>query len=407
MVVCEPGRGYAQPMNSLPSPAVASNAWDRLADPLSARLLVVDDELPQLQALCELLEESGFEVVGHEHPRKALEQLEAQRFDVLLCDLMMPELSGIELMTEALRIDADIAPVLMTGHGSLETAITAMRAGAVDYVLKPFRLSAITPVIRRALELRRLRMTNRELRQQLEQQARGLDEKHGELKNFLSGIFQVLQGPLQRLLNLAGDIGGTDSGASPVQWSATLVSTLGHIEDVLSDVKAYELISNQPLQTEPVDLLSLMHEIRGSDTLRKVQGVREIRWVFASLPVVECDRELLRHAFTHLLTNAVKFTDGCETAHVEVEGARHGEWLQIEVRDNGIGFDETQGAQLFVPFHRLPVERPYEGIGMGLATVRRIVERHGGSVSARAKQGVGAVFAVKLPVQGTGERLAE
>lgn len=394
-------------MTSSPSPAIQGNAWDRLADPLSARLLVVDDELPQLKALCELLEESGFEVVGHEHPRKALEQLGAQRFDVLLCDLMMPELSGIELMTEALRLDSDLAPVLMTGHGSLETAITAMRAGAVDYVLKPFRLSAITPVIRRALELRRLRMTNRELRLQLEEQAHDLDAKHGELKNFLSGIFQVLQGPLQRLLNLAGDIRGTESTSFSPQWSATLLSTVGNIEEILAEVKAYEIVSNQPLQIGQVDTLALMQEIFAGENILHAQGVRKIGWVLGNLPVVDGDRELLRHAFTHLLTNAIKFTDGCEIAHVEVDGARHGEWIQIEIRDNGIGFDEVQANRLFVPFHRLPTEKPYGGIGMGLAMVRRIVERHGGTVQARAKPGVGAVFAIRLPVPATGERLAE
>jgi signal transduction histidine kinase len=130
-----------------------------------ARLLIVDDEEALMTALCNTLEAEGYAVTGFSSARLALEQLRQSQFDLLLTDLMMPEMDGIALLRAAQEIDRDLAGVVMTGHGTVDTAVQALHGGAADYVLKPFRLNSLLPVLTRALETRRLRTENIQLRE--------------------------------------------------------------------------------------------------------------------------------------------------------------------------------------------------------------------------------------------------
>jgi len=125
-----------------------------------ASLLIVDDEALHLKALCDTLGEEGFRTTGFTSPKDALDALRHGEFDLLLTDLMMPEMDGIALIRAALSIDKNLAGIVMTGQGTIPTAVEAIKMGAVDYVLKPFKVSAVVPVISRALGARHLRLEN-------------------------------------------------------------------------------------------------------------------------------------------------------------------------------------------------------------------------------------------------------
>jgi PAS domain S-box-containing protein len=129
-----------------------------------AKLLIVDDETAQMTALCKTLQLEGYETVGFSSANQALETLRAQSFDLVLTDMMMPEMDGITLLRNAFEIDSNLVGIVMTGHGTIGTAVEALKAGALDYILKPFKLSAVLPVLARALNVRNLRMENIQLR---------------------------------------------------------------------------------------------------------------------------------------------------------------------------------------------------------------------------------------------------
>ena len=129
------------------------------------RLLVVDDESRQMEALCRTLTPEGYDVTGFSVPEEALTALREQPFDVLLTDLMMPGMDGLALLRAALQIDPDLVSIMMTGQGSVTSAVDAMKIGALDYILKPFNLTAIRPVLARAVDVRRLRLDNIRLRE--------------------------------------------------------------------------------------------------------------------------------------------------------------------------------------------------------------------------------------------------
>ena len=136
-----------------------------MSETIIGKILVVDDEIELKNALVEALSAQNFDVAGFTSPVDALEALRTQSFDVLLSDLMMPEMGGIQFVKEALNIDPNIIAIIMTGQGTIQTAVDAMKAGTFDYVLKPFRLQAVMPVLTRAINTRRLGLENLQLRE--------------------------------------------------------------------------------------------------------------------------------------------------------------------------------------------------------------------------------------------------
>lgn len=139
-----------------------------MAKPSLGRLLIVDDEVELMQALKERLAENGYETDGAANGAEGLQKLQAGSYDLLFTDLMMPGMDGIALLKQALEIDPQLVGIIMTGQGTIQTAVEAMKVGAFDYVLKPFKLHAMLPILQRAMEVRRLKVENVRLRKYVE-----------------------------------------------------------------------------------------------------------------------------------------------------------------------------------------------------------------------------------------------
>ena len=129
-------------------------------EPGHTRLLIVDDEPAVVDALCETLRLRGYDVTGFSDTDAALEAIGPGRFDVLLADLTMPQMTGVELLREARRRDPDLVGIIMTGASPAATAAAAAAAGAADFVLKPLSLKDLLPVLSRAVANRRARIAD-------------------------------------------------------------------------------------------------------------------------------------------------------------------------------------------------------------------------------------------------------
>jgi PAS domain S-box-containing protein len=150
----------AEALTTLPGQKTSSEISSKLG-----QILVVDDEVELKNALVEMLIAQGYTALGCTSGTAALSALREQNFDVLLSDLMMPEMDGVALLRAALEIDQNLVCIIMTGQGTIQTAVDAMKVGAFDYVLKPFRLQALLPILTRAIKVRRLHQENLQLRE--------------------------------------------------------------------------------------------------------------------------------------------------------------------------------------------------------------------------------------------------
>ena len=160
---------------------------------------------------------------------------------------------------------------------------------------------------------------------------------------------------------------------------------------------ALSRVTQQELHLTDVDLNALVSGVRAT-LAPELQG-RAVTIQVAPLPTVQADAALLRQVMTNLLSNAVKYTAPCQDAQIQVWADAAPDAWTVRVRDNGVGFDPAYAHKLFGVFQRLHRAEEFSGTGVGLANVRRIVQRHGGSVQAESQPGGGATFSFRLPRQ--------
>lgn len=359
----------------------------------SAHLLVVDDNPMHMTALSDTLIDAGFRVTGAGAASAALELMRTQKFDLVLTDLRMPEMDGIDFLRCAQEIDPNMVGIVMTGHAAVDTAIEAMKAGALDYILKPFKLSTILPVLRRGLEVRNLRMEIALLQKRVREHVVELEAANKELEAFSYSVSHDLRAPLRVINGMSTVLVETYAPQMPDE-AQQLVGRIRHSADhmgqLIEHLLKFSSLSRQPLNKQMVDVAAMVNEV--VDMLRHAEGITKTLVVVKALPVASGDAVLLRQVFTNLLSNAFKFTRLKSQPSITVGCLRKGDENVYFVRDNGAGFDMKQAGELFKVFHRLHRKEEFEGTGVGLALVQRIVQRHGGRIWAESEKGKGAVF---------------
>jgi signal transduction histidine kinase len=361
-------------------------------------ILIVDDELPQMRALCDTLQDRGFETVGCSLGSQALARLGERRFDLLLSDLMMPEMDGISLLQAALKLDPDLVAIIMTGAGTIATAVEAMKAGALDYILKPFKLSEILPVLSRALTVRQLRLENAALEKRVKERTDELELVNRELKSFSYSVSHDLRAPL-RIITGYVDILVTDHSAelSPAaaELMKTIVAQTRTMDALIEGLLRFSHLGRQPLETQVVAVPRLVGEILGE--LRTLHRDRQVEVTVGELPDCLGDLALVRQVFANVLSNAFKYTARTPAPAVAISGRIEDDFALYAVRDNGVGFKMKDAEKLFQMFRRLHSQSDFEGNGIGLSIVQRIIQRHGGRIWAEAAPQAGATFTFTLP----------
>jgi signal transduction histidine kinase len=364
-----------------------------VTDATKGRLLIVDDEVAQMQALCDTLEDHGYQVLGRTHGEAALVALQQAPFDLLLADLMMPGMNGIELLRAALAIDPMLVGIIMTGEGTISTAVEAMQSGALDYILKPFKLSAILPVLGRGLTVRRLQLENAALERRVREHVTELEAANRELDAFTRSASHDLRAPLNVILGFSTLL-VTDLGPQiPTEhrnWLSHIERSAQRMNQLIDALMRLSRVGRQALTLQTVDVVALVRSV--VDDLRDEQPQRGVTPHIGELPETTADASLLRQLFVNLLSNAFKFTRNTEQAVIEVGCESQGGEQVYFVRDNGAGFDMTHAQRLFDAFQRFHRAEDFEGNGVGLSIAQRIVRRHGGRIWAEAAPGQGASF---------------
>jgi signal transduction histidine kinase len=410
-------------------------------------LLIVDDHPTNLKLLRAGLEAEGQHVTEAADGLQALQALEREPFDAVISDVLMPGMDGFRLCHELRRSEKlhKVALVLYTStYNSAGDQQLAESVGADAYVLKPAPaneliqavhdareraqrrerappsiehaevLERYNAVLVRKLESRNAEVQcalanlrsaheqilelNRNLEVRVAQRTAALDAANRELEAFSFSVSHDLRAPLRHISGFAELLlldSGQQLSAEGRELAGRIVGASRQMNELIEALFEFARVGRVPLQLIDLDLNSVLKE--ALETVCVDALGRDIEWKHNGLPHALGDATLLRQVLINLLSNAIKYTRTRERAVIET-GHRPGRSNEVVIfiKDNGVGFDQADAEELFGVFKRLHDAAEFEGTGIGLANVHRIVTRHGGSVWAEAKVNQGATFCFSL-----------
>jgi len=254
-------------------------------------------------------------------------------------------------------------------------------------------------VTQRKREQEELRRTNETLEQRVLARTAELDSTNKELEAFSYSVAHDLRAPLRHMdgfIRLLKKHSWASLDERNQRYLGIISDSARQMGLLIDDLLAFSRVGRAELQLLPVSLQQLVQE--AMQELREETQGRNIAWKISQLPEVMADRSMMRLVMINLLANAVKFTGKRERAEIEVgTSSNEADGIVVFVRDNGVGFDMEYADKLFGVFQRLHPAEEYEGTGIGLANVQRIIHRHKGRTWARGEVDQGATFYFSLP----------
>ncbi len=358
----------------------------------AARILVIDDEEIVLDSCREILQGGGYTVATAADGARGLRLVEEFRPDLVYVDLKMPGMSGMEVLARIRDADPAIVTIVITGYAILASAVEAMQRGAYDFVPKPFTPEEFRLVTRRGLEKRRL----------IQETARLRREQEMLRENFAAIVAHEVKSPLaaaqQNLFLLAAELADTLTDAQRER----LARLQSRLDGLLKMVDTWLRAISSDLgeireRFAPTDLSAVVTRAREAvQPLAIRKDVEVTADVPPDLPPVLGDEGTLAEALTNVLGNAVKYSHPGGTVGVTVRETE--DRVLLAVTDSGVGITPEDLPYVFGDFYRGQAGTTGEtGAGLGLAVTRRIVEAHGGTISAESTPGQGSTFVIALP----------
>jgi signal transduction histidine kinase len=352
-------------------------------------VLIVDDEMGPRESLKMILN-PYYTVHVADRGAQAIEMLKEIPVDLVTLDLKMPGLTGINVLERVKAHDPDIEAIIITGYGSLDTAIEGLRLGAFDYISKPFDVNHILALVRRGMERRNAKARLRQVK-----------------SDFLSNVSHELRTPLSVVVGFVYLLLNQVIGQLSADQQKILETVYRNSEELL------ELIDNVLWMTslnagdasptiERFDAATVVNE-----TIQRYEkGIRE-KGLKLNLQIAESgisiisDRAKVERVFQNVFNNAVKFTAEGEIT-VKVNPSADHASVEFEVIDTGTGIEENKIDTIFEPFHQADnsTRRSFAGLGLGLTVSRRMAEIIGGKLDIHSKPNEGTRVTMSFPSHG-------
>lgn len=357
-------------------------------DATKPHILIVDDEMGPRESLKMILN-PYYNVHIAERGAQAVEMLKQVPVDLVTVDLKMPGFSGINVLEKVKQHDPDIEAIIITGYGSLDTAIEGLRLGAFDYISKPFDVNHILSLVRRGLERRNAKARLKQVK-----------------SDFLSNISHELRTPLSVVVGFVYLLLNQVIGKLSEDQQKVLETVYRNSEELL------ELIDNVLWMTslnagdanatiEKFDARDVVNEaVKRYDKSIHEKGLSlEVILGEGEFSVVS-DRAKVERIFQNVLNNAVKFTAQGGISIKARPSADHND-VEFEITDTGIGIEESKVDSIFEPFHQADtsIQRSFSGLGLGLTVSRRMAELIGGRLEVSSKSNVGTRVTMTFPSQ--------
>ena len=351
-------------------------------------ILIVDDEMGPRESLKMILN-PYYTVHVADRGSQAIEMLKEIPVDLVTVDLKMPGLTGINVLEKVKEHDPDIEAIIITGYGSLDTAIEGLRLGAFDYISKPFDVNHILSLVRRGLERRNAKARLRQVK-----------------SDFLSNVSHELRTPLSVVVGFVYLLLNQVIGKLSEEQQKILETVYRNSEELL------ELIDNVLWMTSlnVGDSSANIEQFNANDIVNETvkrydKGIHEkgltvnVEIADSGVAIVS-DRSKVERVFQNVFNNAVKFTSqGSVTVRVQPSSDRRS--VMLEVADTGTGIEENKIDTIFEPFHQADnsTVRTFSGLGLGLTVARRMAEIIGGKLEISSTPNVGTRVLMSFPAQ--------
>ncbi len=356
-------------------------------------IVVIDDDYAMRLSCEQILGKTGYRVQSYEDGARGLEGVSALKPSLVVVDLKMPGLSGLEVIPRIREIDPSVVIVVITGYATIGTAVDAMKAGAYDFLPKPFSPDELRLIVRRGLERRRLVVESQQCEIERElMKRRFVTFVSHQLKTPLVAVHQYLE-VLQRLE------GKPDADAKRPEWIERCLVRAREMRTLIDDWLTLSQLEGGVLSRHKthLDLRELLAHV--VDEHADLAAQVDVRLGLSDGPPlpVHGDRTCLTVLFENLIANGVKYNR--PGGSVRVEGAIESGEVVVAIADTGVGIPAGDLAFLFDEFYRVRrgVADAVAGTGLGLPICRRVAHEMGGTIEVESTEGAGSTFRVRLP----------
>jgi DNA-binding NtrC family response regulator len=405
--------------------ALGKRAADRevLESLEKCNILVIDDDEIICKLLKKTLTDEGYRVETAGDGYEALKKIKEGSFDIMLVDLIMEGMAGLEGLRAVREIDPEIMAIIITAHPSIETVVNSIREGAYDYIIKPIDPDEVLASVRRGWEKQRLKIQNKQLLNRLQLANNELRESYNTLKKtrdqlieaeklralgqMASGVahefnnlLAVVLGNIQLLkMELSGHEGKEESELihQTMEMLDTIEKAASDGTEVVRRVQEYARIRKDKFHT-PVNLNDMVENSvkflkpRWKDEADKKKITINLKTYLSDIPPILGNESELRQVMINLMINSIDAMP--EGGDITIRTGRDGEDVKVTIEDTGIGISKENSAKVFDPFFST---KDFKGTGLGLSVAYGIVKRHDGKIALESVPGKGTTFILTFP----------
>lgn len=373
---------------------------DENHDGRSPRLVIVDDNPENLRTLKAILENHKYETYAAINGTLALDAIKEVLPDLVLLDIMMPGLNGYEVC-QRLKSDETTREIPVLFISALDESmdkIKAFEVGGVDYISKPFQSEEVLARVKTHISLYKTRKQLTDANVTLKKHSLELEARNKELETFSYTVSHDLRAPLRVIDGYS--VALTEDYLDKLdetgrEYLSRIRGSVSHMSDLIDAILELSRVSRSQVTPIRINISSLCEKI--ITQLESSYPGRKLTISIMPGLSVTGDNRLIEVAFSNLLENAWKYTTKTDDAWIKIFQRNENNQAIFCIQDNGVGFDAENANKLFSPFQRMHSAKEFEGTGIGLATVQRIIQLHGGKIWAESKVNEGATFCFKLP----------
>jgi len=369
---------------------------DPMPHPAKPQILVIDDENGIRRMLNFALGKKGYEVTTASNGEEGVQQAQKSKFDVVISDLTMPQMGGLDALAFIKEIDPNIEVIIVTGYATVDTAVQCMKRGAYDYITKPFQIEDLCRLVERALDKKRLNLRVDQLQELNRLKSEFLATMSHELRTPMNAIIGYTALVVDGIYGIISD----DIRKALLRVAANAKNLLQLINNILDLSKLTS--GRMPVYIENCNLRDIAKEV--VETLGILAQEKKLTLGYEADEdlCVASDKTKLKQVLINLVGNGITFTRQGGVA-IKMERLADRPFVQIQVKDTGVGMKPEDLPLLFQEFKQLDSSytRAHGGTGLGLAISKAMVKLLGGTIKVESVPDVGSTFTVTLPLENS------